>query len=475
MSMPNKFDHTRSRKLNQRELGQGPIWYWMSRDQRVEDNWALVFASQLAKQEGRDLGVVFCLQDEFLGAGARQFTFMLEGLKELQSNLQKLQIPFHLLQGKEPEKSLTKFLSKSQSGALVTDFSPLKIKQKWLQKTLKDISIPVFEIDAHNIIPVWQASDKCEFAAHTLRPKIHKLFETYLTDFPELTAFDQKDFYKLYNSQIDWQDLLSKHPLEETYEKRFTGGSNSAFQMLKGFLSSRLTDYHQDRNDPNKEVISDLSPYLHFGQISSQRIALEVTGGKPDQLTQGNQSTQAFLEELVVRKELADNFCYYCSEYDIFDGFHDWAKKTLNQHRKDSRQYLYSYKQLEKAKTHDKLWNAAQLEMLITGKMHGFMRMYWAKKILEWTESPEQALEFTVSLNDTYELDGRDPNGYVGAAWSIGGVHDRAWTERPVFGKIRYMNYNGCKRKFDVDKYIQTIYLKASKLGLTESDKNALL
>ena len=163
----------------------------------------------------------------------------------------------------------------------------------------------------------------------------------------------------------------------------------------------------------------------------------------------------AFLEEMIIRRELSDNFCEYEPEYDQFEGFHAWSQKTLNEHRNDEREYIYPLGQFEAAETHDDLWNAAQNEMKITGKMHGYMRMYWAKKILEWTPSPEIAQQIAIDLNDKYELDGRDPNGYTGIAWSIGGIHDRAWFERPIFGKIRYMNYNGCKSKFDVMKYIE--------------------
>ena len=163
---------------------------------------------------------------------------------------------------------------------------------------------------------------------------------------------------------------------------------------------------------------------------------------------------KTFLEQLIVRRELAENFCYYNNDYDSFNGFHAWAKKTLNEHRADEREFLYSPAEFENAETHDDLWNAAQYQMVEKGKMHGFMRMYWAKKILEWTPDPEVALQTAIDLNDKYELDGRDPNGYTGIAWSIGGIHDRPWFERPVFGKVRFMNYNGCKRKFNVNNYI---------------------
>ena len=191
-----------------------------------------------------------------------------------------------------------------------------------------------------------------------------------------------------------------------------------------------------DRNDPLKNGQSGLSPYLHFGQIAAQRVALEVMGsaGPTD-------ARKAFLEELIVRRELSDNFCFYNPRYDRVDGFPAWARATLDRHRRDPRDYLYTPEQFEQARTHDDLWNAAQREMVRTGKMHGYLRMYWAKKILEWTPSPEEALKIAITLNDRYELDGRDPNGYAGIAWSLGGVHDRPWGERKVFGMIRYMSY----------------------------------
>ena len=192
-----------------------------------------------------------------------------------------------------------------------------------------------------------------------------------------------------------------------------------------------------------------MSPYLHFGHIAAQRLALLVKAAKVPA-----REKEAYLEELIVRRELADNFCYYNRNYDSFTGFPEWASKTLDEHRADKREYLYSRDKLEQGKTHDELWNAAQRQMMVQGKMHGYLRMYWAKKILEWTKSPEEAMAIAIYLNDRYELDGRDPNGYTGIAWSIGGVHDKAWQERPIFGKIRFMSYAGCTRKFDVKKYI---------------------
>jgi deoxyribodipyrimidine photo-lyase len=229
-------------------------------------------------------------------------------------------------------------------------------------------------------------------------------------------------------------------------------GEKAAQSALYGFVEEKLGGYDRDRNNPNKTGQSDLSPYLHFGHISAQRIALEVIKEKA-----ASESRDAFLEELIVRRELSDNFCFYNDHYDSVEGFPEWAKKTLDQHMKDKRPYLYSLEDFEEARTHDDLWNAAQMEMVKCGKMHGYMRMYWAKKILEWTRSPEEAMETAIYLNDRFELDGRDPNGYAGIAWSIGGVHDRAWNEWNVFGKIRYMSYNGCRSKFKTDSYIKWV------------------
>jgi len=219
---------------------------------------------------------------------------------------------------------------------------------------------------------------------------------------------------------------------------------------LKSFIDKKLPRYADMRNDPSRDGQSNLSPYLHFGQLSAQRAALEA-----DNVHCPAMSKETFLEELIVRRELSDDFCYYNDHYDSFAGFPEWSQRSLNFHRKDRREYIYSLKKFENAQTYDNLWNSAQMEMVKRGKMHGYMRMYWAKKILEWSSSPEEALETAIYLNDKYELDGRDPNGYTGIAWSIGGVHDRAWNERPVFGKIRYMSYNGCKGKFDVEAYVR--------------------
>ena len=437
----------RVRLLQNGTESNGFVIYWMSRDQRVHDNWALLFAQKMANEKKKPLVVIFNLVSDFLEAAIRQYGFMLKGLQEVEAELSKYNIPFFLLSGK-PDVEIPNFLKKNNASALITDFDPLRIKRTWKREVAKKITIPFYEVDAHNIVPCLYVSNKAEFAAYTIRPKIHKLLPEFLDDFPSLEKMRSND--SISADKIEWNKIISSLKINREVKEVswIKPGEKAAVKSLKNFLENRFTKYSEERNDPNKNALSNLSPYIHFGQISAQRIALTV-----QQFYQKNPSADAFLEELIVRRELADNFCYFNLKYDSFDGFHDWAKKTLNQHRKDKRDFIYSLKDFESAKTHEDLWNAAQTELLVKGKMHGYMRMYWAKKILEWSKSPEEALRIAIYLNDKYELDGRDPNGYAGCAWSIGGVHDRAWTERPVYGKVRYMNRNGAMRKFDVETY----------------------
>jgi deoxyribodipyrimidine photo-lyase len=437
--------------LKQAPAGKGPVVYWMSRDQRVHDNWALTCAQELAIREKVPLIVLFCLVPRFLNATTGQYAFMLAGLRGLSQRLSRLNIPFLLITG-EPGKTLMRFIKTYTASALITDFDPLRIKRQWKEEVAQKITIPFFEVDAHNIVPCGVASPKQEYGAYTIRNKIGRLLPLFLDTFPKL----QKHPFPWSQDmpQIEWNKLPTSIKIDNSIGSFdwITPGEAEAQKKLTHFIEEKLISHDAGRNDPTEEVQSDLSPYLHFGQISAQRVALEVQ--KSDIVSPIKAS---FLEELIIRRELSDNFCFYNPHYDSFDGFPQWAQKTLNEHRKDRRPYLYSLGQFETAQTHDDLWNAAQMEMIKRGKMHGYMRMYWAKKILEWTPSPEEAMEIAIYLNDRYELDGRDPNGYTGIAWSIGGVHDRAWNERNVFGKIRYMSYNGCKSKFNVKGYIEKV------------------
>lgn len=440
----------RLRILKEGRDKEGPVVYWMSRDQRVRDNRALAIAQEMALERRSPLGVVFSLAEEFLGAAVRQYGFMLRGLQEVERNLLEVGIPFLLLRG-DPGEEVSKFAEENGVCALITDFSPLKAKRSWTGDVVDRLEIPIYEVDAHNIVPCWRASPKQEYAARTFRPKLKRLLPQFCGELPEIRFHPHP--WEI-GGGAEWDRLLQDLDLDRSVPEVewIKPGEGAAGMALDQFLRQKLSLYDRDRNDPTLDGQSNLSPYLHFGMISAARVALEVYRAGADP-----RSRAAFLEELVVRRELSDNFCFYNSRYNSFDAFPDWAKKTLNDHRADPREHLYDQKELERGETHDDLWNAAQKEMVLRGKMHGYMRMYWAKKILEWTESPQEALRIAIYLNDRYELDGRDPSGYVGVAWSIGAVHDRAWGEREIFGKVRYMSYKGAKSKFDVASYIDRV------------------
>jgi deoxyribodipyrimidine photo-lyase len=396
----------------------------------MNDNWALLFAQELAMKQKTPLAVIFCLVPRFLNATIRQYGFMIKGLQEVEKNLNKKNIPFFLLTG-FPEVEIPKFINGYEIGTIVADFSPLRINKGWKESVMKNIDIPFYEVDAHNIIPCWTSSLKQEYGARTLRPKLQRLLPEYLEDFPSLKKHPYHWKEKI--SIIDWRKSLKTLDVDLTIQEVdwIKPGEKAAYQSVQKFIKNRFALYDKQRNDPARDGQSNISPYLHFGHISPQRVALEAF-----KISADKKSRDAFLEELIVRRELSDNFCFYNANYDNFEGFPAWAKKTLNEHRNDRRKYLYTPEQFENALTHDELWNAAQMEMVKKGKMHGYLRMYWAKKILEWTESPEQAMEIAVYLNDRYELDGRDPNGYAGIAWSIGGIHDRAWNSQLTHKKM---------------------------------------
>lgn len=436
------------------------------RDQRAIDNHAMAYAQSVAVAHNVPLKVVFNLVPKFLEATLRQYAFMIKGLEEVEQVLREKEIPLHLLKG-DPVKTVPAFVLEHDAMLLVTDFSPLRVGAAWVKSVATALdnhakatndsdrsqvgAVPMVQVDAHNVVPCWVASPKLEYGARTIRSKINNLLPEYLTPMPALVSNPPGSLQDC--EPVDWKEALAGLQIDRTVGEvnTFTPGSAAGYQMLDKFIGSKIKKYAEQRNDPNNDVLSNLSPYLHFGQISAQAAVLRVKASK--QAHGGGMDS--FVEECVVRRELSDNFCFYNhANYDSLKGLYGWAKETLQTHSADKRAHLYTRDQLESAQTHDDLWNAAQLQMTKEGKMHGFLRMYWAKKILEWTVSPTQALEFAIYLNDRYQLDGRDPNGYVGCMWSIGGIHDQGWAERPVFGKIRYMNYKGCQRKFDLKKFV---------------------
>lgn len=425
----------------------GPVLYWMHRDFRAQDNWGLIHARRQALRCGQPLAVVFCLAQAFGEATSIHFDFLLEGLLETAQALQLDNIPCFALRG-SPGTEVARFARDHKAALIVTDFDPASMKIRWINDLLEASGQPVHEVDSRNIVPARIVSSQREFMARTIRPKIKRLLPEFLDQFPVFPphphpwpgaapAFDSLT-RQASRAGAAGHQALTVEP-----------GERAARIVLDTFLRDKLPLYML-RNDPNQDVCSGLSAHLHFGMISAQRVALET-------LSHGSHAEEvdSFLEELIVRRELADNFCLHTPDYDRVSGFPAWAQESLRKHEKDPRPAVYSPDEFENAQTHEPLWNAAQRQMLRTGRMHGYLRMYWAKKILEWSQNAADALRTAITLNDRYSLDGRDSNGYAGIAWSIGGVHDRGWTERQIFGKIRYMNLAGARRKFDVDRFVR--------------------
>lgn len=427
------------------------VVYVMSRDQRVADNFALLAAQHDALVRELPLVVLFKLYPTVENRVRQQYRFMLDGLAQVEERLDACNIPLVVT-----TVELTGALDELSPASLYFDFSPLRGPQALRRKIAGNVKYPAYEVDTHNVVPVWVASNKQEYAARTIRPKLHAHVDDYLIEPEQVVEHPHRSekFAKIDWDQV-WNHIVVRKP--DGYDPPFEPGEDAARRILDDFIHARLAAYDEDRNDPVLDGQSGLSPYLHFGQVSSLRAALNVTSFAADHKNdeQIQASADAFIEQIIVRKELSDNFCYYNANYDNWDGLPEWAGATLDEHRGDAREHLYDLNAFESASTHDDAWNAAQTEMMTTGKMHNYMRMYWAKKILEWTPDPETAIDIAITLNDRYELDGYDPNGYVNILWAIGGLHDRAWQEREVYGKIRYMNFNGLKRKFDIEKYIE--------------------
>ena len=427
------------------------VVYWMQRAQRGIDNPALNVAIEAANELRLPVAVFFGLRPDYPNANLRHYAFLVEGLAETAARVEARGAAFVFRPF--PNNRLIPFCEEVKAALVVGDENPMREPESWRRGASEKLRVPLWTVDADVIVPT-KLFTKEEYAARTIRPKIHKLLENFLQPLTNPAA--RYAFKKQPKSvAIDASAILEQLPVNRSVEpvRYFRGGTGAAMRRLNQFLTEQLGDYPSTRNFPDQNGTSGLSAYLHFGHISPLTIALAVQQSAAPQIAK-----DAFLEELIVRRELAINYVARNANYDSLAGAHEWAQKTLREQQNDTRPFLYSEAELESAATHDELWNAAQTEMLKIGKMHGYLRMYWAKKILEWTATPEEAFAIAVRLNDKYELDGRDPNGYTGVAWAIGGKHDRPWApRRPVFGMIRYMSAAGMARKFDVKAYINKI------------------
>ncbi len=436
--------------LNDRPVQDGRyVLYWMQASQRAECNHALEYAIRRANELKLPPVVLFGITDEFPEANERHYAFMLEGLAEVQQAQRHRGIQL-VAWHRSPESAAAELAG--GASLVVADRGYLRVQKQWREHVARKAPCSVVQVETDVIVPVEVVSDKEEFAARTIRPKIHKHLQQYLVPLKETpVGTDSLDLSFGGLDLTDMEAVLQNLDIDRSVApvEEFTGGTSEARRLLDEFIEQRLDGYDELRNEPALDHVSHMSPYLHFGQISPLTIALEV-------MRRPGEGAEAYLEELIVRRELSMNFVHYNPEYDSFQGLPDWARKTLGEHADDTREVVYSPERLEAAETDDPYWNAAQTEMVARGKMHNYMRMYWGKKILEWSESPEEAFRTALYLNNKYELDGRDPNSFTGVAWCFG-KHDRPWKERPIFGKVRYMNAAGLERKFDMDAYIERV------------------
>jgi deoxyribodipyrimidine photo-lyase len=442
----------RIKVLNRKGIQEGKyILYWMQASQRAEYNHALEFAILKANELRQPLIVFFGITDQFPEANERHYTFMLEGLKEVKHSLEKRGIQMVILH-QSPEIGILR-LAKKASLAVV-DRGYLRIQKAWRDDASKKMDCPLIQVETDVVVPVEETSIKEEYAAATIRSKIKRKLDAFLVPLKEHEPIIDSLSLDFDSFDIEGvEKAISKLRIDRSVKRvnAFHGGTKEGKSHLEIFLESKLDRFPELRNDPTLDYLSHMSPYLHFGQISPLYITLKVSKTR-------SLGAEAFLEELIIRRELSMNFVFYNEKYDSLEAIPDWTKKTLRTHQKDRRPYLYSPEELENGGTHDPYWNAAQKEMVIRGKMHGYMRMYWGKKILEWSKTPEEAFKIALYLNNKYELDGRDPNGFTGVAWCFG-KHDRPWGERGIFGNVRYMNDKGLKRKFDADKYVKMMEL----------------
>jgi deoxyribodipyrimidine photo-lyase len=433
------------------------VVYWMQRAQRGLDNPALDIAIQAANELRKPLAVFFGLHPRYPRANLRHYAFLVAGLAETKQRIEARNAAFVFRP--YPNHDLIKFCHEAKPCLVIGDENPMREPEGWRQSAARKLNIPFWTVDADVIVPT-KFFPKEEYAARTLRPKIQKLLPAFLEPPANPKAkvkWDEAE--KPFSQPIDEARLLAELPLDLPAQpvNSFNGGTKAGLALLKKFIAEGLRNYDTARNRPHLAGTSLMSAYLHFGQLGPHTIALAVRDADAPQAAK-----DAYLEELIVRRELAINFVARNPHYDTLAGCPEWGRKTLARHQDDTRTHLYTEAQFENAQTHDDLWNAAQTEMVVTGRMHGYLRMYWAKKMLEWTRSAEEAFEIAVRLNDRYELDGRDPNGYAGIAWAIGGKHDRPWVpERAIFGLVRYMARSGCERKFDVKTYIKRVEMLA--------------
>ncbi len=432
----------------------GPVVYWMQRSQRSQSNLALNEAIDWGNERRQPVVCYFALDDSYPHTMTRDYRFLLEGVRALAHGLKERNVT--LVVRREPSVSgIVRIARDLKTPLVVTDESHLRLgraRRTQASSRLEELGTALWSVDNDVVVPV-RAIGREQYAARTIRPRLHRLRDQYLLPIDDPVA---RQAPLELESDVDLDDIdgtLADLRVNRQFDRSagYVGGERAARETLDRFVTELLTRYHTHRNDASIDVTSNLSPYFHFGHLDPWTAALTVAAADVPR-----EARESFLEELLVRRELASNFTFYNARYDTLDGLPDWARTTLREHTSDRREHLYTRTELATACTGDALWNASQRELLLTGSIHGWVRMYWGKRILAWTETPAAALAHTLYLNNTYALDGRDPVSFANILWCYG-LHDRPWPARPIFGTVRSMTRAGAERKFDVAAYIARI------------------
>ena len=424
------------------------VLYWMQASVRTQDNHALEYAVRAANDASLPVVVGFGLDSDYPEATPRSLRFLIDGLVDVAGGLKRRNVGFVVRAGNPLE--IAKSLA-DDAAAVVMDRNYLREPRIWRTRLTRAVEVPVVEVESNVVVPVEAASDKREWAARTIRPKLHDQLDRFATELAT-TAVGHRDPPDL--DSVDASDrtaLLDAIGIDDDTEARFSGGEHQAHAALRRFIDRGLPDYPDAGTTVTGDLSSHLSMYLHYGHISPIAILQAVRASDAPEA-----SCDAYLEELVVRRELAHNYAWYEPNYDTFRALPDWSRTTLSEHRDDERERVYTAQELENAATHDPYWNAAMVELRETGYLHNRMRMYWGKRILDWTNTPEYAYRVALDLNNRYFLDGRDPNSFANIGWLFG-LHDQAFAERAVIGKVRPMTRAGLERKIDADEYVRHV------------------
>ena len=449
-----RIHDARVRPLDERPPRRGRfVLYWMQQSQRADGNHALEYAVQRANALALPLRVGFGLTDEYPEAAERHYRFMLEGLRQTARALAARGIPLVARFG--PPDALALQLA-AGAAELICDRGYLRHQRRWREAVAAAAPCPVTQVEADVVVPIAVASRKAEWAARTLRPRINARLDEFLIALRPTPLARRGGAAAAPGLDLRNVDrLLAGMRLDRSVppvSHLFRGGTDQARTRLRSFVAGPLRRYRAARQRPEEAVVSHLAMYLHFGQISPIEIALAARRAT----RAGRDDVAAFIEELIVRRELAANFVAHNDAYDAFRAVPAWARATLRAHASDPRRPRYTRAELERAATADPYWNAAMREMRYTGYLHNQMRMYWGKKILEWSAEPAIAHATALALNNRYLLDGRDPSSFANVGW-IFGLHDRPWPERPVFGSVRSMTAGGLERKSNIAAYVKAV------------------